>query len=156
MRNLMLSLNPLKKSPKKVRGRKRLHTVKKAKNSIFHFFIVNFFSWVFCNFCNFDTHTAFLKENFFDHISTFSKLWRQMRTKQLKKGIFCICSHLNTVQTWKLKFSDPAREGRFLNVPIQYGEWVPINRARVSSQLHQKDLYLHTFETISFHFKKFY
>lgn len=46
--------------------------------------------------------------------------------------------------TWKLKFSDPAREGRFLNIPIQYGEWVPINRARalvenIASKISQQD-----------------
>lgn len=46
--------------------------------------------------------------------------------------------------TWNLKFSDPTREGRFLNVPIQYGEWVPINRARalvenIASKISQQD-----------------
>lgn len=32
--------------------------------------------------------------------------------------------------TWNLKFSDPGRGAKFLNVPIQYGEWVPIDKAR--------------------------
>jgi hypothetical protein len=54
------------------------------------------------------------------------------------------------LQTWKLKFSDPAREGRFLNVPIQYGEWVPINRARVSRFPYVKVLIFFIFVGIPF------
>jgi hypothetical protein len=31
---------------------------------------------------------------------------------------------------WSLKHSDPTRGGKFLNVPIYYGDWVPINSAK--------------------------
>jgi len=31
---------------------------------------------------------------------------------------------------WTLKESDPARAGRFLNIPIHYGNWVPITAAK--------------------------
>lgn len=31
---------------------------------------------------------------------------------------------------WNLKHSDPTRDGKFLNVPIYYGDWVPINSAK--------------------------
>ena len=32
--------------------------------------------------------------------------------------------------TWSLRLSDTSRDGRFLNVPIYYGDWVPITRAK--------------------------
>ena len=32
--------------------------------------------------------------------------------------------------TWSLRLSDTSRDGRFLNVPIYYGDWVPITKAR--------------------------
>ena len=31
---------------------------------------------------------------------------------------------------WNLKHSDPTRDGNFLNVPIYYGDWVPISSAK--------------------------
>ena len=31
---------------------------------------------------------------------------------------------------WSLKHSSPTRDGKFLNVPIYYGDWVPINSAK--------------------------
>merc|ERR550532_211718 len=31
---------------------------------------------------------------------------------------------------WNLKFSDPNRGGKFLNIPIHYGDWVPITAAK--------------------------
>ena len=33
-------------------------------------------------------------------------------------------------QAWSLRISDSARDGRFLNVPIYYGDWVPISKAK--------------------------
>jgi hypothetical protein len=35
-------------------------------------------------------------------------------------------------KTWDLKFSDPDRDGKFLNVPIFYGNWVPITNAKAA------------------------
>lgn len=35
-------------------------------------------------------------------------------------------------KTWDLKFSDPDRDGKFLNVPIFYGNWVPITKAKAA------------------------
>jgi len=35
-------------------------------------------------------------------------------------------------KTWDLKFSDPDSNGKFLNVPIFYGNWVPITRAKAA------------------------
>ena len=32
--------------------------------------------------------------------------------------------------SWNLKISDPNRAGKFLNVPIYYGDWVPITKAK--------------------------
>ena len=32
--------------------------------------------------------------------------------------------------SWNLKISDPNRAGKFLNVPIYYGDWVPITQAK--------------------------
>ncbi len=32
--------------------------------------------------------------------------------------------------TWSLRISDSSRDGRFLNVPIYYGDWVPITKAK--------------------------
>ena len=29
-----------------------------------------------------------------------------------------------------MKYSDPSRAGRFLNIPIHYGDWVPITAAK--------------------------
>ncbi len=29
-------------------------------------------------------------------------------------------------EAWNLKISDPNREGKFLSVPIYYGDWVPV------------------------------
>jgi len=34
--------------------------------------------------------------------------------------------------SWNLKISDPNREGKFLNVPIYYGDWVPITKAKAT------------------------
>ena len=34
------------------------------------------------------------------------------------------------MQAWNLKFSDPNRGGKFLNIPIHYGDWVPITAAK--------------------------
>ena len=34
------------------------------------------------------------------------------------------------LQAWNLKFSDPSRGGKFLNIPIHYGDWVPITAAK--------------------------
>jgi len=31
---------------------------------------------------------------------------------------------------WTLKYSDPSREGRFLDIPLHYGDWVPIDHAK--------------------------
>lgn len=31
---------------------------------------------------------------------------------------------------WSLKHSSPTRDGKFLNVPVYYGDWVPINSAK--------------------------
>lgn len=31
---------------------------------------------------------------------------------------------------WSLKNSSPTRDGKFLNVPVYYGDWVPINSAK--------------------------
>ena len=31
---------------------------------------------------------------------------------------------------WNLRISDTSRDGRFLNVPIYYGDWVPITKAK--------------------------
>ena len=33
-------------------------------------------------------------------------------------------------QAWTLKYSDPSREGRFLDIPLHYGDWVPIDHAK--------------------------
>ena len=38
--------------------------------------------------------------------------------------------HQNVLQAWNLKFSDPNRGGKFLNIPIHYGDWVPITAAK--------------------------
>ncbi len=74
------------------------HTVIKLKTQFFcHFFINNFFRKSFLanfsmdsneisiNFGLFETHIAFFEVNNVDKISTFYKIWRQPRTKQLKK-----------------------------------------------------------------------
>lgn len=37
-------------------------------------------------------------------------------------------------QTWSLRISDSTRDGRFLNVPIYYGDWVPITKAKQTIQ----------------------
>ena len=34
--------------------------------------------------------------------------------------------------SWNLKISDPGREGKFLSVPIYYGDWVPITKAKAT------------------------
>ena len=34
------------------------------------------------------------------------------------------------LQAWNLQFSDPNRGGKFLNIPIHYGDWVPITAAK--------------------------
>ena len=31
---------------------------------------------------------------------------------------------------WNLRLSSPSRDGRFLSVPIYYGDWVPITKAK--------------------------
>ena len=36
--------------------------------------------------------------------------------------------------TWSLRLSNSGRDGRFLNVPIYYGDWVPITRAKQTIQ----------------------
>lgn len=36
----------------------------------------------------------------------------------------------NSNNAWNLKFSDPNRGGKFLNIPIHYGNWVPISAAK--------------------------
>jgi len=36
----------------------------------------------------------------------------------------------NSNNAWNLKFSDPNRGGKFLNIPIHYGNWVPITAAK--------------------------
>lgn len=44
---------------------------------------------------------------------------------------FCFnVGHSDEHQAWSLRVSDPSRDGRFLNVPIYYGDWVPITRAK--------------------------
>ena len=32
--------------------------------------------------------------------------------------------------SWSLRHSEPSRDGRFLSVPIYYGDWVPISKAK--------------------------
>jgi hypothetical protein len=36
----------------------------------------------------------------------------------------------NNRQSWSLRLSDSTRAGRFLNVPIYYGDWVPLTKAK--------------------------
>lgn len=44
---------------------------------------------------------------------------------------FCFnVGHSDEHQSWSLRVSDPSRDGRFLNVPIYYGDWVPITKAK--------------------------
>ena len=31
---------------------------------------------------------------------------------------------------WNLRLSSPSRDGRFLSVPVHYGDWVPITKAK--------------------------
>ena len=38
--------------------------------------------------------------------------------------------HQIVLQAWNLQFSDPNRGGKFLNIPIHYGDWVPITAAK--------------------------
>ena len=41
------------------------------------------------------------------------------------------CFHLSlSDEPWSLRISNSGRDGRFLNVPIYYGDWVPISRAK--------------------------
>ena len=37
---------------------------------------------------------------------------------------------ISPFQAWTLKYSDPSREGRFLDIPLHYGDWVPIDHAK--------------------------
>ena len=55
---------------------------------------------------------------------------------QLIHTVLICASAIGTVRTldrenaWNLRISDSTRDGRFLNVPIYYGDWVPITRAK--------------------------
>jgi hypothetical protein len=88
----------IKNLPKKVIGRKVLHPVIKVKNSILHFFVNNFLRMRFFAAFSTDSKSA-SKFAFFipilhlvlNHISTFWKLWRQTRTKRLKRPL----DHIN-------------------------------------------------------------
>ena len=43
---------------------------------------------------------------------------------------FCLHFGHSEEQSWNLRVSDPSRDGRFLSVPIYYGDWVPISQAK--------------------------
>ena len=47
--------------------------------------------------------------------------------------IVSICfnfGHTDKQTKWNLRLSSPSRDGRFLSVPIYYGDWVPITKAK--------------------------
>ena len=43
---------------------------------------------------------------------------------------FCLSFGHSDEQSWNLRLSSPSRDGRFLSVPIYYGDWVPITKAK--------------------------
>ena len=56
---------------------------------------------------------------------------------QLIHTVLVCCSALTSTVTladrenaWNLRISDTSRDGRFLSVPIYYGDWVPITKAK--------------------------
>ena len=38
--------------------------------------------------------------------------------------------HTDKQSRWNLRLSSPSRDGRFLSVPVYYGDWVPITKAK--------------------------
>lgn len=53
-----------------------------------------------------------------------------MQNKQLAVFACLLCLAHSDEHTWSLRHSEPSRDGRFLSVPIYYGDWVPISRAK--------------------------
>ena len=51
---------------------------------------------------------------------------------QLIHTVLVCCSALTIKadNAWNLRISDTSRDGRFLSVPIYYGDWVPITKAK--------------------------